>query len=85
MSTIKTDVEFGRVYRDKVSGFSGVAVAITKWQYGCVRVSLQPKVGDDGKLNSSETFDEGSLEEITPREKTTGGPTPAIKHYPSIK
>jgi hypothetical protein len=62
MSTIKTDVEFGRVYRDKVSGFSGVAVAITKWQYGCVRVSLQPKVGDDGKLNSSETFDEGSLE-----------------------
>ena len=85
MSTIKTDVEFGKVYRDRVSGFSGVAVAITKWQYGCVRISLQPKVDSAGKLINSETFDEGSLEEITPKEKTTGGPTPAIKHYPTIK
>ena len=49
MTKIETKVTFGKLYTDKSSGFKGVAVAISKWQFGCIRVALQPKVGKDGK------------------------------------
>jgi len=80
MTTIKTEIVFGNKYRDTNSGFEGVAVAITKWQYGCIRVTLCPKVGADGKRMDSETFDEEGLENIKPN-KYSGGPTPEPKTY----
>jgi len=76
---IETSVIMGNTYKDKVSGFVGKAIAVTKWQFGCIRIALRPVVVKDGKLMEEEWFDEESLENIIPKEKTTGGPTPNPK------
>lgn len=79
---IKTDVEFGKEYEDIVTGFKGVAVAVSKFQFGCVRIGLQPKVLEMGKKPEAEWFDEESLKKMKPVKKSPGGPTPAPKSNP---
>ena len=79
MTRIETNINYGNVYRDKITGFEGVAVAITKWQYGCIRVALRPLVDDKGDLRDEEWFDEESIEGIESVEHATGGPTPRPK------
>ena len=56
-------INLGAKARDKVSGFQGVCVCLSRWlgQAGA-RVTLQPPVGKDGKLPPAETFDEENLE-----------------------
>lgn len=71
---IESEVIFGNVYKDSVSGFTGAAVVMSKFQYGCLRVGLQPKVTEKGNLPSIEYFDEGGLVDVTPIDKTPGGP-----------
>jgi hypothetical protein len=71
----------GCEYRDRVSGFKGIAVAKTEWLNGCARINLQPKVGKDGKVPDSYTFDEPQLDKIGTGIKrkysaNTGGPLP---------
>lgn len=42
-------VETGDLVRDRITGFSGVAVAKTVWINGCVRWTVQPtKLSKDG-------------------------------------
>uniref|UniRef100_A0A6M3KEQ4 Uncharacterized protein n=1 Tax=viral metagenome TaxID=1070528 RepID=A0A6M3KEQ4_9ZZZZ len=71
---IETNVEFGKKYRDKITGLEGIAISISKYQYGCLRVGLQPKAKDDGTVPDAVWFDEESIEKIEPIEKKTGGP-----------
>jgi hypothetical protein len=85
MTIIRTVIEYGKKYRDRNTGFEGVAVAITKWQFGCIRIALQPKVKEDGTLLEASWFDEESLEGVEPIEKTTGGPTAVPKRSPDPK
>lgn len=54
-------VQLGDEAKDSVTGFSGVVVAITQWIHGCHRVTLQPKVGKDGKYPDSASFDEPAV------------------------
>lgn len=54
----------GAEYRDTITGFSGVVVAVTQWLNGCVRVSIQPKALHDGKPVESSTFDIEQVEEV---------------------
>ena len=71
-------VELGKQYRDKVSGWTGIATAEYKYMNGCLRYEL----GGSDKDGKPETFvfDEqqlelvsnGLIEQITP--KSTGGP-----------
>lgn len=74
-------IELGDEVMDTVSGFKGVAVAITKWLNGCTRISVQPKVDKDGKLPESNCFDEPQLK-VTKAvkrpepDRRTGGPMP---------
>ncbi|MBX9877654.1 MAG: hypothetical protein K2Y22_04280 [Candidatus Obscuribacterales bacterium] len=57
------EVKLGDRVRDKVTGFEGIATGITVWLHGCRRVVIQPeKLGTDGKLIESWTFDEPGLE-----------------------
>lgn len=58
----KDEIEFGIVCRDRVTGFEGVVVAHTKYITGCDRVTLQPKVGEDNKIQETQTFDYMCLE-----------------------
>jgi len=74
--------KLGQKARDKISGFEGIAVARCEWISGCTRVTLQPRVDKDGKLQEMQTFDEPGLEiiEDTPAINPTpnrGGPRPA--------
>jgi len=85
-------IKLGRLVRDKVTGFEGIAVARTTYLQGCDRIELQPKVGKDGKLDEPQAFDEPVLETIgagiLPEEaEPPGGPhrghglsRPIIKH-----
>jgi hypothetical protein len=52
----------GRKVRDKITGFTGIAVAYTMWLTGCARVSVQPPVDKDGKVPDMGSFDESSLD-----------------------
>jgi hypothetical protein len=54
----------GETLRDKVTGFTGIVVGRTDYISGCNRYSLQPKVGDDGKLPDMIIIDEPALERL---------------------
>lgn len=75
-------VQLGMRAKDKITGLSGIVVAITRWLNGCVRVTLQPEKLDSGKVRDSHTFDVEQVEVITAKtEHTTetrpsGGPKP---------
>jgi hypothetical protein len=54
--------ELGAKYRDKVTGFEGIAVARYEYLWGCTRISLE-RLGNDG-TPASAVFDEPQLEQI---------------------
>lgn len=83
-------VELGDKVRDKVTGFTGIAVSRIFWLYGCNRIGIQPPVGKDGKRPETEYFDEPQCEVVKkgviktglskhPTEAETGGPIDAPK------
>lgn len=89
---MKPAVKLGDEAKDTVTGFKGIAVAITTWLNGCQRITLQPqKVQKDGKVSESATFD---IEQIVvlkaaackayppvvevARPKESGGPMPDV-------
>lgn len=53
----------GNTYRDRITGFLGIAVSRTEYLYGCVRVCLE--TGDEKREKSvTEYFDEQRLEAV---------------------
>jgi hypothetical protein len=54
----------GLRFRDKVTGFEGVATSVCFDLYGCVQVVLTPPIGDDGKYAESHWYDVNRLEPI---------------------
>lgn len=63
MARKKHEVTLGLTYKDKVSGFVGVAVQKSEYLNGCVRFALEPKVDKDGKTaDTIPTFDVQQLE-----------------------
>lgn len=79
-------VELGKVYRDKITGFQGVAISKTEFLYACERVGLQPQELKDQKLIDPAYFDIHQLElveekkdvdfspKVTVKKERTGGP-----------
>ncbi|HLB65274.1 MAG TPA: hypothetical protein VJJ46_10565 [Anaerolineales bacterium] len=79
-------VDLGDRAKDVISGFCGIVVGRTTWLYGCSRLGLQAeKPGTDGKLQTTEWFDEGQVRlmkarviepigAIQPKPMLTGGP-----------
>jgi hypothetical protein len=77
METIK----LGQKCRDVITGFEGTVVARCEWISGCTRITLQPRVDKDGKLQDMQTFDEPGLEVIANTNSVNptpnkGGPRP---------
>lgn len=72
---LNTDVSLGERYRDPLTGFEGVATAVTFYLHACERVSLE--YVKDGKVEF-EAFDAPRLEHVDTGEKPkttrTGGP-----------
>jgi hypothetical protein len=59
----------GNVYRDRITGFEGVAQAITVWSSGNVTVSLEPtKLEENGAAVKPHGFDVHRLEQVAEQE-----------------
>lgn len=75
MVKLKSDVTLGEKYRDPLTGFEGVAVAVTFYLHACERVALE--FIKDGALKC-EYFDAPRLEHVASgkalRTTRTGGP-----------
>jgi len=56
-------VKLGKRYRDKVTGFEGIAVSLHDYLQGCRRVSLE-RLGSEGDKIITLAFDEPNLEEV---------------------
>ena len=86
----KEKIKLGDKVKDPISGVTGIAVAITKWLYGCNRVAVQPKgvSKDTGKPFKISEFDEPQLEIISSKKikrasNDTGGPRPSVLEKPT--
>lgn len=76
------DITFEREYRDRITGFRGICVAVARYVSGCDQVLLVPRVGEDGKASEGSWFDDERLidvESAKPVARTSerGGPQPA--------
>lgn len=77
-------VNLGDEVQDTVTGFKGIVVAKTDYIHGCTRVAVQPKVGKDGKVPDSATFDAPALKilksaVIKRSHNNIGGPKDTLK------
>jgi hypothetical protein len=65
-------VNLGANVTDRITGFSGIAIARTEYLYGCVRVCVEHGKLRDGKPIEGQWFDEQRLS-ATSKAKS-GGP-----------
>lgn len=69
------DIVLGQKYRDRHTGYEGIATAVTIYLYGCRHVLIESGGFDkEGKIDTK-WFEEERIEGITPRSKH-GGPMP---------
>ena len=70
-------INLGDEVKDKISGFMGIAIAVTKWINGCIRVTVSPTDLDkDGKVRENQSFDEETVV-VTKAAKVKIIPAPA--------
>lgn len=57
---------FGKLCRDKITGFEGVCTGRTVWLYGCDQYCLTPRVEENksNELKDGKWFDDGRIEII---------------------
>ncbi len=77
-----TKVNLGDEVKDKITGFRGIVIGITRWLNGCSRVGVQPRKvqKDKGKIAEAEWIDENQLAIVKravlkPVEAVVSGPT----------
>ena len=56
-------IKLGDKVKDSITGFEGLATAITTWANGCVRVEVTSAELHDGKPIEGQWFDEQRLTE----------------------
>lgn len=63
------EIVMGNIYKDRITGFEGVAQAITVWSSGNVTISLEStKLEEDGKAVKPQGFDIHRLEQVAEKE-----------------
>jgi len=81
-------VTLGKKYKDRVSGFKGIATARHEYLNGCIRISLTSTELKDGAPIDPQSFDIEQLDEsgagIGVVKRATGGPgdVPAKRYTP---
>ncbi len=58
------NTKLGKKYKDKITGFEGVATGYVEYISGCNQLLLAPPVGSDGTLRDSQWFDEQRLKAL---------------------
>ncbi len=76
------EVEFGRLYRDHITGFEGRCTGFSSFISGCDQVLLSPTVDKDGKHRNGIWLDDDRLIDVETEEKVErtserGGPQQA--------
>lgn len=72
--------ELGDLAKDRITGYTGIVVAVTDWLNKCRRITLQARALKDGKPVESATFDETDVVLVkadalsTTKKRSTGGP-----------
>jgi len=77
-------IKLGDKVKDKLTGYSGTAVARAEYLYGCVWISVIPEELQDGKPIEDVWFDEGRLEGVSAEKDIYDKPMPSYGG-PSIK
>lgn len=57
-------ITLGKRYKDKITGFEGVATGYVTYLTGCNQALLAPTVSNDGALRDSHWVDEQRLTEL---------------------
>jgi hypothetical protein len=58
------NIQLGGTYRDRITGFQGVATGYVSYITGCSQALLAPPVSQDGAVRESNWFDEQRLEQV---------------------
>lgn len=67
----------GYTYKDRITGFQGVATGYCQYLSGCNQLLLVPKAAKDGAYKAGEWFDVQRLEQLrADRVVLDNGPTP---------
>jgi hypothetical protein len=79
-SKLPDGMGLGCIAKDSITGFEGVVIAITEWLNGCIRITIQPKLLNEGKPLDSHTFDVEQVDVVKPidaaiERERTGGPS----------
>ena len=61
-------IKLGKTYRDKITGYEGVATAICKYLSGCVQVTLEGEYNKDKNEFPSWWIDESRLIPVRKKE-----------------
>lgn len=80
------EIELGDRVIDRISKQQGIVIGITKWLYGCVRVTIQPEEVKDNKPVEGFSLDlpqcalvaKGIIKTTLSVEKDPGGPRPNV-------
>lgn len=80
----KSDVQLGKTYRDEQTGYEGVATAISFYQHGCERVSLETYDAQRREVKS-EVFDSPRLVDVKTLKKATSDATGGPRESPGQK
>lgn len=57
-------IKLGGKYKDKITGFEGVATGYVQYLSDCNQVLLAPRVGEDGGFFESQWFDIQRLDQV---------------------
>ncbi len=57
-------IELGATYKDKITGFQGIATGYVKYLTGCNQALLTAKVSKDGSSAPTGWFDEQRVERV---------------------
>lgn len=71
-------IKLGDEVTDKVTGYTGIAIARTEWVYGCVRFGVQSQHLHEGKPIDAVWFDEAELT-ANPVESKGGPPRNGVE------
>lgn len=84
-------IRLGMKVRDRLSGFTGVAVARVEFLYGCTRIGIEPEELFEGKPLENpwyfdeqrvEVLDNGNFLEVAPAVADPGGYMTPPKRHP---
>lgn len=56
-------ITLGKRYKDKITGFTGIATGFVRYITGCDQALLAPPCGSDGAPRDSQWFDAQRLDE----------------------